>query len=73
MVWAAISWNSFGPFVALRGRINSKNYLSILGDHVHPMFQALFPDSDGIFQDDNAPIHTAHMWLRIYMKSTKVS
>ena len=29
-----------------------------MGDHVHPMVQALFSDGDGIFQDDNVPIHT---------------
>ena len=62
MVWATISWNSLCPVVALHGRINSKDYLNILGDHVvHPMVQALFPDSDGIFQDDNDPIQTAHV------------
>ena len=61
MVWAAISWNSLRPTVALHGRINSKDYLNILGDYVHPMVQALFADGDGIFQDDNAPKHTAHV------------
>ena len=25
------------------------------------MVQALFPDGNGIFQNDNAPIHTAHV------------
>ena len=30
-------------------------------DRVHPMVQALIPDDGAIFQDDNAPIHTAHM------------
>ena len=29
--------------------------------HVHPKVQALFPDGDGIFKDDNALIHTAHV------------
>ena len=37
MVWAAISWISLGPIVALYVKINSKDYLNILGDHVHPM------------------------------------
>ena len=59
-VWAAISWNSLCPIAALHGRINSKDYRNILGDHVHSMVQALFPNGDGIFQDDNAPIHAAH-------------
>ena len=61
MVWAAISWSSLGPMVTLHGRINSKDYLSILGDHMHPMCQTLFPEGDCILQDDIAPIHTAHI------------
>lgn len=61
MVWAAISRDSLGPIVALHGRINSKDYLNILGDQVHPMCQTLFPEGDAIFQDDNAPIHTARI------------
>ena len=68
MVRAAISWNSLSPIVALYGRINSKDYLNILGDHVHPMVHALFPDFDGIFQDNNAPIHTVHVVKNWYEK-----
>ena len=52
--------------VALHGRINSKDFLNILRDHVHPMVQALFPDGDGIFQADNAPIHTTHVVTNWY-------
>ena len=37
-----------------------------LPDHVHPMVQALFPDGDGIFQDDNAPMHTAYVLKNWY-------
>ena len=35
--------------------------MNILRSHIHPMVQALFPDGDGMFQDDSAPIHTAHV------------
>lgn len=59
MIWAAISWNSLGPAVALHGRVNAQAYLSILADQVHPMVQTLFPNGGAVFQDDNAPIHTA--------------
>jgi hypothetical protein len=30
-----------------------------LGNQVHPMIHALFPNNDAVFQDDNAPILTA--------------
>ena len=61
VVWASISWNFLGPIFALHGRINSKDYLNILGDHVHPIVQVLFLDGHGIFQDDNASMHSAHV------------
>ena len=60
MVWAAISCNFLGPIVSLHGRISSKDYLNILGDHVPPIVQVLFHDGD-IFRADNAPIHIAHI------------
>ena len=66
MVLAAISWNYLNLIDALLGRINSKDFLNTLGDHIHPMIQALFPDGDGIFQDDNASIHTAHVVKNLY-------
>ena len=60
MVWAAISLNYFFTVGALHGRINSKDHLNILGDQVHSLVQSLFLD-DGIFQGDNASIHTARV------------
>ena len=60
MVWVAISWNFLGPIVAQH--IDQQQGLhEHLGDFVHSMVQALFPDGDGIFQDDNAPIHAAYV------------
>ncbi|XP_076038416.1 uncharacterized protein LOC143023691 [Oratosquilla oratoria] len=47
--------------ISLHGRINSQDYLGILGDQVHPMVQELFPEGNAIFQDDNAPIHKARI------------
>ena len=40
MVWAAISWNYLGSVFAMHGKINSKDFLDFLGDHVHPMVKA---------------------------------
>lgn len=61
MIWAAISWYSMGPMITLQGRITGKDYVTILADHVHPMVQCLFPNGDAVYQDDKAPIHTAHI------------
>ena len=60
MVWAPISWNYLGLIAALHGRINTKNYLNIIGD------QILFPNGDGIFQNDGAPMHTVHVVKNYY-------
>ncbi len=30
-------------------------------DHVHPVFQILYPEGGAVYQDDNAPIHTARL------------
>ncbi|GFX59419.1 DDE_3 domain-containing protein [Trichonephila clavipes] len=38
-----------------------KKYREILADQVHPMMQTLFPAGNGIFQDDNVPIHAAEL------------
>ena len=35
--------------------------MSLSHVHVHLMDQTFFSDGDGIFQDDNAPIHTSHV------------
>jgi hypothetical protein len=59
MVWAAISWYSVGPIIALHGRITAREYVDRLGNQVHPMIQTLFPNNESVFQDYNAPIHTA--------------
>lgn len=58
MIWAAISWYSAGPIITLNGRITANEYLNILNDEVQTMTSILLPNT-AIFQDDNAPIHTA--------------
>ena len=47
--------------ISLYGKINSQDYLGILGNQLLPMVQGLFPEGIAIFQDDNAPIHTARI------------
>lgn len=61
MIWGAISWKSAGPMISLHGRITSHDYIKILSDQIHPMVQELFTEGNAVFQDDNAPIHTARI------------
>jgi hypothetical protein len=60
MVWAAIMvQHSIGPLFTHHGRITARVYVERLGNQAHPMIQTLFPNNGAVFQDDNAPIHTA--------------
>ena len=47
--------------VTLSGRITTKSYVNILDDQIHSMVQTLFPNGHGVFQDDNAFVHTAQI------------
>jgi hypothetical protein len=47
------------PTITLHGRITAREYVDRLSNQVHSMIQTLFPNNDEVFQDDNAPIHTA--------------
>jgi hypothetical protein len=59
---------SVAPIITLHGRITAREYVNMLGNHVHPMIQTLFRNNDAVFQDDSAPIHTAgtvQSWFEI--------
>jgi hypothetical protein len=50
---------SLGPIITLHSQITAREYVDRLGCQVHPMIQTLFPNNGAVFQDDNAPLHTA--------------
>jgi hypothetical protein len=50
---------SVGPIITLHGQITAREYVDMLGNQVHPMVQTLFLNNGAVFQEDNAPIHTA--------------
>ncbi|GFX53159.1 transposable element Tcb2 transposase [Trichonephila clavipes] len=56
-----------GPIVIQNGRITGEKYRDIfIADQIYSMMQTLFLAEDGIFQDNNAPIHAAglvHSWF----------
>ena len=49
------SWSCF----TLKVQITASDYMDIVGNHLHPLVQMLFPNNDAVFQDDVLPIHTA--------------
>jgi hypothetical protein len=60
MVCAAISWYSIllVPLLHFMDKLLQGSIWAGLGIEVQPMVQKLFP-KDAVFQNDNAPIHTA--------------
>ena len=47
--------------IYLHGRINSRDYLEVLGNQVYLIVQLMFPEGNAIIQDDNALIHTVRI------------
>ena len=54
MVWGAIKSSGEKVLVKFEGNVNSEKYIAVLKDHLLP-----FMDLGELFQQDNAPPHTA--------------
>ncbi|PNF14495.1 GTPase-activating Rap/Ran-GAP domain-like protein 3 [Cryptotermes secundus] len=48
-----------GPIITLHGRVTARECVGRLRNQVYPMVQTLFLSNDAVFEDGNAPIHTA--------------
>lgn len=59
MVWGVFTWTGLGPLVKLNGSLTGNAYVELLGDHLHPFMDFMYPNTDGVFMDDNAPCHRA--------------
>jgi len=60
MVWGCCSWWGVGPLVLIKGTLNQDGYVDVLRDHLAPYLRQLNEQHPGMmFQDDNAPCHTA--------------
>jgi len=58
MVWGCFCKDRMGPLILVDGNINAAKYIQILDEHLLPYLQELGIENY-IFQDDNAPCHTA--------------
>jgi len=58
MVWGCFCRGMIGPLVLVEGRITAEKYREILSDHLIPFLNSI-GFSEYLFQDDNAPAHTA--------------
>ena len=58
MVWAGISSNGTTDIAFLSSKMNSEDYQNVLEIYLLPVFHEIC-GINGIFQQDNAPIHTS--------------
>ncbi len=64
MVWGILYGTLWTPYS--ENCLNPTAYQSSVADHVHPFMSAVYPFSDGYFQQDNTPCHKAQIssdWL----------
>lgn len=50
---------SFGPGIHVDVTLTSTAYLKTIAHHLHPFMAMVYPDDSGLFQQANAPCHTA--------------
>ncbi len=61
MVWGIFYGTLWTPYS--ENCLNPTAYQSSVADHVHSFMSAVYPFSDGYFQQDNAPCHKAQISL----------
>jgi len=61
MLWAMFCWETLGPAIHVEVNLTHVTYRNIIADQVHPFMAMVFPDGSGLFQQNNAPCHIAHI------------
>ena len=59
MVWGGFSWDECGPLFIHSSSVTGLVHATLLQEHAIPTFMDIFPRGGGVFQQDNAPVHTA--------------
>jgi len=75
MLWAMFCWENLGPVIHVDVNLTCATYLNIVEDQVHLFMTVVFPSGSGLFQQDNAPCHTAHIvqeWFEEHDEEFKV-
>ncbi len=66
--WGCFSYRGFGVLHGMRSTMNSERYIETLESNLLPSIDLMdFDDGNYVFQQDNAPPHTAHAtraWFR---------
>lgn len=61
MIWGCFTKNNLGPLVRLEGRVTAAIYVDVLENNLLSFIDSLDNQENYIFQEDNAPIHTARV------------
>jgi transposase len=63
MVWGCFMSDKRGPLATCHGHMRAIQYVNVLDENLRPFIETLPEDirNDAIFQQDNAPIHTARL------------
>ncbi|MCI4388573.1 hypothetical protein PGIGA_G00087550 [Pangasianodon gigas] len=75
MLWAMFCWETLGPVIHVDVTLTRTIYLNIAADQVHPFMATVFPNGSGLFQQDNAPCHSAKIvqaWFEEHDKEFRV-
>ena len=70
MVWGCFCSSGVGSLCFIEGTVNATVYQNILEKSMLKSAEELYGESDSIFQQDNAPPHTAQItseWLKNQM------
>ena len=59
MVCGGISWKRETPLVVVNGTLNAEEYVNMLQEFLLPFRDEFYPQGI-VFQQDNAPAHTAN-------------
>ena len=69
MFWECFSRQGLGPIVPLSGTATDATHVIILRKHVMPTMRCVFPNSDGLFQEDNAHPHKLKVVKKFYTEN----
>lgn len=70
-IWACLSYDGVKFFKLYKGRLNAESYQDILGDYLLPSLDLMEEKEFAIFQQDNAPCHSANV-IKDFLVENKI-
>ena len=66
--WGSFTWKGVGSLVPVEGMMNTDRYIDALRRRAFLDLKRVFPDGNGIFQQDLAPCHSSKKPLKFFLK-----